>query len=38
MFEELSAKFEDALKSLRGEDKITDSNIDTSPPACPLGE
>ena len=28
MFEELSAKFEDALKSLKGEDKITDSNIE----------
>lgn len=27
MFEELSIKFEDAIKSLRGEDKITENNL-----------
>jgi signal recognition particle subunit SRP54 len=28
MFDDLSRKFEDALKSLRGQDKITDINIE----------
>jgi len=28
MFDDLSRKFEDALKSLRGQDKITDTNIE----------
>lgn len=28
MFDDLSQKFEDALKSLRGQDKITDTNIE----------
>jgi signal recognition particle subunit SRP54 len=28
MFEDLAGKFEDALKSLRGQDKITESNIE----------
>jgi signal recognition particle subunit SRP54 len=30
MFEELSNKFEDALKTLRGEDKITEQNVQTA--------
>ena len=28
MFDELSAKFEDAVKGLRGESKISETNID----------
>ena len=28
MFDELSARFEDAVKALRGESKISENNID----------
>ena len=30
MFDELSAKFEDAVKGLRGEAKISETNIDSA--------
>ena len=30
MFDELSARFEDAVKSLRGESKISENNIDSA--------
>ena len=28
MFDELSARFEDAVKGLRGQDKISETNVD----------
>ena len=28
MFDELSARFEDAVKGLKGEDKISDTNVE----------
>ena len=28
MFDELSARFEDAVKGLKGQDKISESNVD----------
>ena len=28
MFDELSQRFEDAVKSLRGQDKITETNVE----------
>ena len=30
MFDELSARFEDAVKGLRGEDKISEDNVDAA--------
>ena len=30
MFDELSARFEDAVKGLRGESKISENNIDSA--------